>query len=313
MTLRDINGEEKRLIKAISSNLIRAQKEENKNIYKRNRYLEKAGFDSVYLSLFLFKKENTIESSRYLFSAAHSYEKAEAHNQAISCYDRIIEIGHQDYLDKAQEGLSRINQEKNDDINVETKDGKISALDFLVWKYHGITTAQAIEYFREEFDKEVLPDSIRSYAHELEERKRVIIWGGPQGRPYHIYPNVADLATRKRHYGKNTIIAGSVESRITENFVINFENWQYNKEFFILNGTIIPKMVMAIDMNAFVNNLKIFSSPGFSVKAFGKLENLAELAGNGYTTNLREELDVIDSDIIIDGSTEGTIYDRTRN
>jgi len=34
----------------------------------------------------------------------------------------------------------------------------------------------------------------------------VTIWGGPQGRPYHIYPNVVDLATRKGHYGKETAL-----------------------------------------------------------------------------------------------------------
>lgn len=311
-----MNDKEKRLIKAVSSNLIRAQKEENKDISQRNRYLEQASFDSVHLSQFLLETGNNIESSRYLFSAAHSYEKVEAFNQAMACYDKIIEIAHQDFLDQAQESLSSLYgtiHEKNNEIDLKTKDGKISAIDFLIWKHHGITTTKTIEYFAEEFDQVISPTSVRSYARELEERKRVIIWGGPQGREYHIYPNVADLATRKRHYGEKTIIAGSIESRITDNFLIDFENWQYNKEFFILNGNIIPKMVMAVDMKAFVQNLMKFTKPGFSVKALGKLENFTELAGNGYRTTLKEELDVIDSNVIFDGSTDGTIYERIEN
>lgn len=313
MTFIDISDTEQKLIKAVSSNLIRAQMEENKDTSKRNRYLENASFESVHLSRLFLKEGNNIESSRYLMSAAYSFEKAEALNQAVACYNKIIEIEHQDFIDEAKEGLSRSIQEKKSDIDLSTKEGKLAALDLLVWKYNGLTTTQLIDNFSEEFDYEILSATVRNYAHELEERKRVIIWGGPQGREYHIYPNIANLATRRGFYGKKTMVAGSIESRITDNFSINFEQWYYNKELFILNGNVIPKMVMAIDMTAFVKNLVTFTNIGHPVKTFGILENFSGLASNGYETMLNEDLDVIDPDVIIDGNTEGTIYNRNEN
>lgn len=109
MMLNNIDDRARGLIKSISSNLIRAQSEENTDITNRNRHLEKAGFGSVRLANLLFERGDFIESSRYLLSAANSYEAAEAFNQATACYDKIIEIGEQDFLDKGKEGLSRLN------------------------------------------------------------------------------------------------------------------------------------------------------------------------------------------------------------
>ncbi|MDP3104326.1 MAG: hypothetical protein Q8M95_06935 [Candidatus Methanoperedens sp.] len=273
---QNIDVQTRGLIKTISSNLIRAQKEENKDLTNRNRYLEKAGFDSVRLAHHLFEQRNNTESSRYLLSAAHSYESAEAFNQARACYDKIIEIEEQDFIDKAKEGITQLSDIikcKKEKIDYTTREGKISFLDFLVWKHRSIKTTQAMELFKSEFDEEVGAGSIRSYAHELQERRRVIIWGGPQGREYHIYPNIADLATRERYYGVDTLVAGSIESRITSKFKINFENWYFNKELFQFNEIVVPKMVIAVDMEAFVQNIVKFAAPSFSVKAFGTLEN----------------------------------------
>ncbi len=312
----NIDNQSRGLIKAISSNLVRAQQEEKNDLTNRNRYLEKAGFDSVRLAHILFEKENRIESSRYLLSAANSYEAAEAYNQSTACYDKIIEIGEQDFSNKANEGLSRLRdakKDKKDKIDPSTREAKIAYLDSLVWKYHSIRTTQAIEYFADEFGQKVSTDSVRSYAHELEERKRVIIWGGPQGREYNIYPNIADLASRERYYGVDTLFVGSIESRITTNFQIKFENWYFNKELFILNGTVVPKMVMAVDMEAFVKNIKQFASPEFSVKAFGTLEKFSNLADNGYETQSNEKLDVINSKALIDRNTDATLYEREIN
>ena len=42
----------------------------------------------------------------------------------------------------------------------------------------------------------------------------------------------------------------------------------------------------------------------------GILENFQDLAGNGYETNLNENLDVIDSNVLIDGDTNAIIYNR---
>ncbi|MFZ3060358.1 MAG: hypothetical protein WA102_11570 [Candidatus Methanoperedens sp.] len=309
----NIDDQERGLIKTISSNLVRAQKEEKKELTDRNRYLEKAGFDSVRLAHLLFEKENRIEGSRYLLSAAHSYEAAEAFIQATACYDKIIELGEPDFLNRAIEGSSRLNEikkDKKDKIDSSTREGKIAILDFLVWKHHAIKTTEAIEYFSKEFDQDVSTTSVRAYAHELEDRRRVIIWGGPQGREYHIYPNIADLATREKYYGVETLFAGSIESRITENFKINFENWYFNKELFILNETVVPKMVMTVDMEAFVQNIVKFASPGFSVKAFGTLEKFSNLADNGYEADLNKKLDVINSRALIDSFNDETIYQR---
>jgi len=313
LTFIDFDDSEQKIIKAVSSNLIRAQIEENKDTSKRNRYLEEASFKSIHLSRLFLEKGNNIESSRYLMSAAYSFEKAEAINQAVACYEKVIEIEHQDFIEEAKEGLSRLNQENKSNIDLSTKEGKITAIDSLIWKYNGLTTTQLIDYLYKEFDEEITSTTVRNYAHELEERKRAIIWGGPQGREYHIYPNVANLATRRGYYGKTTMIEGSVESRITNNFSINFEQWYYNKELFILNGKVIPKMVMAIDMTAFVNNLLTFTNFGHPLKTLGILEKFSKLANNGYETQLNEDLDVIDPDIIIDGNTEGTIYNRNEN
>lgn len=313
MNFIDFDNTEQNIIKAVSSNLIRAQMEENRDTSKRNRYLEKASFESIHLSRLFLEKENNIESSRYLISAAYSFEKAEALNQAKACYDKVIEIEHQDFIEEAKEGLSRLIKEKKGNIDLNTREGKINAIDSLVWKYNGLTTTKLIDYFYKEFDDEIPSSTVRNYVHELQERKRVIIWGGPQGREYHIYPNVANLATRRGFYGKKTMIEGFVESRITDNFSINFEQWYYNKELFILNGKVIPKMVMAIDMTAFVNNLLTFTNSGHPIKTFGILEQFSKLANNGYETQLNEDLDVIDPDIIIDGNTEGTIYNRNEN
>jgi len=310
MILDNMDETMRKLIRTISSNFIRAQKEENGDITNRNRYLEKASFDSIYLARLLSERGAIIESSRYLLSAAHSYEKAGAINYAIACYDKIIEIGETDFSNDAREGLSMLKRFRMDEIDLGTKEGKMAALDSLVWKHPGLTTTRALQYFSEEFDQELSPTSTRSYARELEERKRVTIWGGPQGWEYHIYPNVVDLATRKGHYGKETLVPGSVESRITEDFRIKFEKWNYNKEMFILNGTINPKVVMAIDMEGFAKNLKSFSEPGFRVSAVGILENFQDLAGDGYETNLKENLDVIDSNVLIDGNTAAIIYNR---
>ena len=309
----NIDIQTRELIKEISSNLVRAQQEENNDLTNRNRYLEKAGFVSVRLAHLLFERKNNIESSRYFLSAANSYEAAEAFNQATACYDKIIEIGNQDFINKAQDGLYRLNNIKKDDaykIDLETKEGKIAILDSLVWKNHVIKTTQVIDYFAREFDREISAGSVRSYAHELVDRKRVIIWGGPQGREYSIYPNIADLASRKKYYGVDTLFAGSIESRITNDFKINFENWNFNKELFILNSNVVPKMVMAVDMEAFVKNIMKFASPDFSIKTYGTLEKFSNLADNGYETQLNEKLDVINSKALIDPRTDTTIYAR---
>ena len=309
MILDKMDEPMRKLIKTVSSNFIRAQREENRDLTKRNRYLEEASFDSIYLARLLSEREDLIESSRYLLSAAHSYEKAGAINHAIACYEKIIETGETDFSNDAREGLSMLKRFRIlDEIDLDTKEGKMAALDSLVWKHPGLTTAHALQYFLDELDQELSPTSVRLYARELKERKRVTIWGGPQGRAYHIYPNVVDLATRKGHYGKETLVHGSVEYRITEDFRIKFEKWNYNKEMFILNGTINPKVVMAIDMEGFVKNLKSFSEPGFRVSTVGILENFQDLAGNGYETNSEENLDVIDSNVLIDGYTDAIIY-----
>jgi len=142
MILDKMDGKVRELIKTVSSNLIRVQREENRDLTNRNRYLEEASFVST---------------------------------------------------------------------------------------YPGLTTTRALQYFSEELDQELSPTSTRLYARELKERKRVTIWGGPQGREYHIYPNVVDLATRTGYYRKETFVQGSVESRTTEDFRIKFEKWNYNK------------------------------------------------------------------------------------
>lgn len=126
--INNIDIQTRELIKAISSNLVRAQQEENNDLTNRNRYLEKAGFESIRLAHLFLERGNHIESSRYFLSAANSYEAAEAFNRATACYDKIIEIGDH-FINKAQEGLYRLNYIKKDEtdkIDLSTKEGKIA-------------------------------------------------------------------------------------------------------------------------------------------------------------------------------------------
>lgn len=306
------NGQIRNLIKEISSNLMRAQNEESneKDTSLRNFYLDKAGYDSVFLAKLLLEINDAEEGSRYFLSAAYSYEKSGALNQSLACYNKILEIGREPFLSDAEDGMSRINSLKKRKLDISTKEGKIKALDFLIWEYYGLTTTDAKDYFLKEFMQEVSNESIRSYAKILEERKRVVIWGGPQGREYHIYPNIADLATRNQHYGKISLFAGLIQSRVTQQFKVKFENWDYNKELFTINSSIKPKMIMAVDMDAFVKNLKIFTTPNFSLKALGTLKKSTDLEDNGYKTTLPEELDLIDSNVLYNGITDETIYSR---
>lgn len=299
------------LIKAVSSNLIRAQQEEKKDGDESliNSFLDKAGFDSVLLAKYFLKENDPVEGSRYLLSGAYSFEKSGAFNQALACYNKIINIGEEEFLDQATLGISRLDSIEND-LDISTKEGKIIALDFLIWKNYGLTTTSAQKSISDEFNLEVSSASIRSYAKILEERKRAIIWGGPQGREYHIYPNIADLATREKYYGQKSLFVGSIENRITDQFNVNFNNLDYNKELFILNGSIVPKMVLAVDMDAFVQNLEKFSRPPFAVKAFGELKKSTDFGENGYETTLEEELDLVDANKLYDGQTEEAIYER---
>lgn len=306
------NAQMKNLVKAISSNLIRAQNEERneKDSSLRNSFLDMAGYDSVFLAKLLLEINDSVESSRYFLSAAFSYEKSGALNQSLACFNKIKEIGEEAFITDAEEGISRINSIKKEQLDITTREGKLSALDYLIWKHYGLTTTDAKSYMEKEFGQDLTNDSIRAHAKKLEERKRVIIWGGPQGREYHIYPNIADLATRSQHYGRTSLFAGSIQDRVTKEFRIRFENLDYNKEIFILNSSIKPKMIMAVDMNAFVKNLRVFTTPNFSLKALGVLRKSRDLENNGYKPMLSDELDLVDSDTLFNGLTDETIYNR---
>lgn len=308
-----MNDQIRGLVKSISSNLIRAQREEQTStpdIANKDLYLDKASSDSVYLAKMLFEMEDYNGSSRYFLSAANSYESAQAISQSIACYEKIIEIGISEFIDEARDGLSRVNNLRIRNINLSTKEDRIKALDLLVWEHLGLSTTSAIKLFLDEFGLDVSATSIIAYSHELDKRKRITLWGGPQGREYHMYPNIADLATRKQYYGKQYMFKGYIENRITENFNINYKNLDYNKELFVLNGSIKPKMIVAIDEDAFVRNIEKFVLPKFLIKAFGTLKRFADLTDNGYEASLGEELDVIDSNKLVDGENNQYIYER---
>lgn len=299
------------IIKSVSSNFIRAQQNENGDITLRNRYLEKASMDSIILAQLLQKENNIFESSRYLLSAATAFEKACAINQAKACYIKIIELNHPDFVKKAKSRKDKLVKIIEKELDITTKEGRINALGYLVWKSSGLTTTMAIDAFSEEFSLDLQTYQIREYAKELEQRKRVSIWGGPSGREYHIYPNIADLASRSEYYGHKTLIEGTIGRRITQEFQINFQNWNYNKELFIINGSIIPEMVITVDMDAFVKYLRKFASPGLNLSAFGLLGDFKDLAGNGYESNQDiTRLDVVDSERLIDNITGEALYNR---
>ncbi len=307
------NDDVRALVKAISSNLIRAQREEGRDLNSRNRYLEAAGSDSILLGrLLLDEYNNKVESSEYFLSAGRSFEESGALNPSRTCYEKVIEIGLLEFKDLANEGFERIEKSESEQrrINLNTKEGRLNALDHIVWKYKGLNTIQAYEFMKEDFGRELSKSTIRAYARELDERKRVVIWGGPQGRPYHIYPNLANLATRKDYYGDPTIISGEIENRVTPSFKIQFQNWKYNKEIFVLNGSKKPKWLMTVDMNAYIQNIEKLTKTGYSLKVVGVLQNPQSLAGNGYKIITSKYQDILDSRVLIDYNTGEQLYNR---
>jgi hypothetical protein len=304
------NNEIKRLVKTISSNLIGAQREEKRDLNFRNKYLEAAGSDSILLGSLLLDFDK-VESSKYFLSAGRSFEESGAIDRSKTCYEKVIEIGVDDIIDKAREGLKRLERlNQRIDLDLNTKEGRLLGLDYIVWKYKGLNTLEAFEYLKRDFGLELSTGTIRSYARELEARNRVAIWGGPQGRIYHIYPNLANLATRKGYYGIETAISGSIEERITPSFRIQFQNWSYNKEIFVVNGTKFPKVLMTVDMNAYIKNLDKLSKKGYAIKAVGTFQEVQSLKSNGYEIIQSPYQDFFDSRILIDRITGKQIYNR---
>ncbi len=307
------NKKFKGLVKAINSNLMRAQMEEKGDINLRNTYLESAGFDSVKLAKLLLNAGEKFESSSYLLSAGYSFEESGAIMQARACFKKVLNVGLDRFVEETKEGLERLkNLEKTiDNIDLNSKEGGLFALDHLIWKHGGLDTIKAAEYL-EELGCGRSTVTVRNYARELEERKRVVIWGGPQGKIYHLYPNVAELATREEHYGKETMISGSIESRVTDSFNIDFQKWDYNKEIFEINSTILPKMLITIDIEGYNKNLDRFiKQQRYPLKAIGILEDFPTLEANGYTTNQIEyhKDDVFDSNVLI-SITGDMLYNR---
>lgn len=301
------NNEIKGLVKAISSNLIRAQMEEKMDLNLRNKYLESAGSDSISIGRLLLEFDN-VESSKYFLSAGHSFEESGAINRSRTCYEKVIEIGVGDFIDRAREGLERLDR-VNQHVDLDTKEGRLAGLDYIVWKYKGLNTLEAVEYLKNDLGLELSTNTIRNYARELEARDRVAIWGGPQGRIYHIYPNLANLATRKGYYDVETAISGTIEKRVTPFFEIQFQNWSYNKEIFVVNGTMSPELLMTVDMNAYIKNLDKLKK-GYAIKAVGTLQKFQSLASNGYEITQSQYQDVFDSKILIDRITGEPIYNR---
>jgi len=129
------NNEIKGLVKAISSNLIRAQMEEKMDLNLRNKYLESAGSDSISIGRLLLEFDN-VESSKYFLSAGHSFEESGAINRSRTCYEKVIEIGVGDFIDRAREGLERLDR-VNQHVDLDTKEGRLAGLDYIVWKYKG--------------------------------------------------------------------------------------------------------------------------------------------------------------------------------
>ena len=302
------NAEIKRLVKVISSNLVRAQMEEKMDLYLRNKYLESAGSDSISLGRLLLEYDK-VESSKYFLTAGRSFEESGAINRSRTCYERLIEIGVGDFIDKAREGLERL-ENLNQHVDVNTKEGRLAGLDYIVWKYKGLNTLEAVEYLKKDFGLVLSTDTIRNYARELEVRDRVAIWGGPQGRIYHIYPNLSNLATRKGYYGVETAISGKIEERVTPSFKIQFQNWSYNKEIFVVNGTLFPELLLTVDMNAYIKNLDKLSKKGYAIKAVGTLQKFQSLAYGGYKNIESRSQDVFDSKILIDCITGEPMYNR---
>jgi len=302
------NNEIKGLVKAISSNLIRAQMEEKRDLNLRNKYLESAGSDSIILGRLLLEFDN-VESSKYFLSAGRSFEESGAINRSRTCYEKVIEIGVADFIDKAMAGLERLDG-VNQHIDLNTKEGRLTGLEYIVWKYKGLNTLEAAEYLKRDLGLERSTNTIRNYARELEARNRVAIWGGPQGRLYHIYPNLAYAATRKSYYGVETTISGSIEERFTPHFEIQLKNWSYNKEIFVVNGNRYQNILMAVDMNAYIKNLDRFSKKGYSIKALGSFQQFQSLASNGYEIIQSPYQDFFDSKALIDSITGKPIYNR---
>ena len=221
-----------------------------------------------------------------------------------------VKVGIDDFIDKAKEGLERLDR-VNQHIDLNTKEGRLSGLEYIVWKYKGLNTLEAVVYLKKDLGLELSRSTIRNYARELEARNRVAIWGGPQGRLYHIYPNLAYVATRKSYYGVETTISGLIEERVTlSSFKIQLKNWTYNKEIFVVNGNRFQNILMAVDMNAYIKNLDRLSKKGYALKALGSFQQFQSLAANGYEIIQLPYQDFFDSKALIDSITGKPIYNR---
>ncbi len=304
------NENYRNLVKKISSYLMRAKMEENRNINLRNKYLEIAGIFSIKLGNFLLIEGEKIESSRYLLSAGDSFMESQAFQQSKSCFNKVIEIGISQFIDEAKEKLSLLPTKNYTDFNFEEKEDRLHALDDLIWTINGLDTLGAMHKMQELIGIELTKTTIRNYARELEERGRIVIWGGPQGRIYHMYPNIVDLPLRHDTYGTTTIIGGSLEERMTNNFTIDFQTWNYNREIFIINGSITPKMLITIDMDGFLEHIDKLNRPHYPLKAVGTIESSSQLKKMGYQYNMNKFNDVFTSTILIDNDTGGTLYQR---
>jgi len=310
---------EKHFETKISSNLIRAQREESKNNIKKNQYLEKAANDSVKLANMYLQDNSYKKCIEYFLTAAKSYEKSKGYFQSKSCYKKLVSIyknlyknNYYNYYDKSLEGLSRVKRVIHNDFkerfNLEEREERISATNFLIWKNNGVKTNDLKIQYENNFNTSINIGTIRNYSEELENRNAVVIWGGPQGRPFRIYPNLMNLATRVDHYNESTLIEGTVQKRLTKEFSINTDRWNFNKEIFELNGKVVPSILVTVDMNAYVNNIDRFSR-GLQLKAIGKLNKTSQLSKMGYDSK-KYTFDVLDSNILIDDKTGEKIYDR---
>jgi len=208
----------------------------------------------------------------------------------------------------------KIIKERIDNLDTSKKEGRLTLLNVLVWKHQALNTKTAREKLSTEIGEEISLSTALNYAKELGRLRRIELWGGPQGRLYHMYPNLSLIADRSEHYGKEVSFDGVFSRRITQNFRINPRNLTTFQEMFVFNGSVNPEIFTTVDYQPFLNRMPLFLGGQFRVRVVGRLYPYKDAARMGFEPvqggpeTLEQGYDILFTEKIIDVVNNSVIY-----
>ena len=90
----------------------------------------------------------------------------------------------------------------------KTKDDKVDFLYNLVWEMGCIGTTDSIKIYKKRTNLPISEPTIVSYCRMLKYEHRILLFGGPTGRPIEMYPNNSISLNRKSSYAKVNFFEG---------------------------------------------------------------------------------------------------------